>query len=227
MDSYTSCIKVLQSGTRCKNKAKYGDFCGVHREKGPPLLLKLPDDIIYNILRHISHPIDLGNFAKASLHVQFLTSCHIQNMIKYELPLINPSYFNKDERFLLRRYDGIELYRQACVLERKWVYLLFLAIGGLYTNFKKTENALRINNKSIHVHISNKWNNRRTINNYYLENKKDTRCFSSVFSISISYTISHGSTTNIDSIEKCHYRRTFETTNFAKIEQYFWKHCMS
>ena len=199
----TLCYNVLQSGTRCKNKAKYGNYCGLHRYKGPPLLLGLPDGAIYNILRCISNPKDLGNFAQASLRIKYLTACHIENMIMYELPLINRRYFSKFEK---DTYDH-EYKDYVHYLEQKWYYLLFLAIGGLYTNFKLAGKVFHVNNKIISVYIHSQWKRERPQRTLY-DNQ--------IFGISI-----------IDRTPIVSYSTTFETTNYDTIEQFFWKHCLS
>ena len=185
----TFCRKVLDSGIRCKNKAKYGDYCGFHRYKGPPLLLELPDDAIYSILKYISNPKDFINFAQMSPRILFFTSCRIQNIIKYELPLINPRYYD---------------------------YLLFLAIGGLYTKFELDmyTKKFEVNNKTVHVHISSRWkNNKLTKTN----SDGSARPSNNLFVLNIS-VVDIKPTTSLYSI--------VETTNFDIIERFFWENCI-
>ena len=207
LENRPSCSQVLRSGKRCKNRSKYGNYCILHTYKGPPLLLELHDDVIYNILRCISNPKDLGNFALVSPHIQFLTSCHITNMIKNELLFVDPVCFNSTVKIGMLRHDV--LYAQEYFLAQKWNYLLFLAIGGLYTKFKfkQAGNKFIVNNKIISVQISDNWMKKNS-QQMATDNKL-------VFCINIRKVTS-------TIVYKCE----FQTTDFETIEQFFWKHCL-
>ena len=105
-----------------------------------------------------------------------------------ELPLVDMSGFWMWEK---------ETYRQAIASRRKWTDLIFLAIGGLYTNFRTNkETSYVINNKYIHFYVLDRVaaNNELTFC-IHIKDKKSTSSF-------------------------C-------TTNIKKMELFFWKHCIS
>ena len=207
------CSQILRSGKRCKNRPKYGNYCILHAYKGPPLLLELHEDVMYNILRCISNPKDLGNFALVSPRIQFLTACHITSMIKNELPLVDPIYFNSTTRIGLLKHSIF--YAQRYFLEQKWNYLLFLAIGGLYTRFKfkQAGNKFIVNSKIISVHI---YSDMSEYNWTRKNSQKMTTNNELVFCINIK-----------EVTPTIVYKGEFQTTNFETIEQFFWKHCLN
>ena len=187
------CNKVLQSGKRCKNKAKYGNYCGVHIHTFP--LLELGDDAVSHIIQYVTDPKDLRNFALVSARIQFLIALHTEKMIKYDLPLAKCFDIDFDTPYIMKiRYS----------VQRKWKYILFLAIGGLFVNFKTAGGKFYFNNKIISIDILQGWHVRRP------------KCKISddeyVFCI------------NVKEITRTTYYNTkFETTDFDKIEQFFWK----
>ena len=221
------CSKILRSGKRCKNKAKYGNYCGVHKDndKGFPLL-ELHDDIINNIIQCIIDPKDLKNFASVSLRIQFFVACHTERMIKYELPLDNLFTYNS----FIARVD-IRQYLQKRALEiKKWNYILFLAIGGLYIKFKPAGTKFYFNNFIVTTYISQQWKMFRTKRSNY----SDTSCILTrtqnvrvkanlenndvILPVRVVFGINVKKMTPTSS-----YNSTFETTSLEEMEHFFWK----
>lgn len=200
MDSQ-SCSKILRSGKRCKNKLKYGNYCGIHKDEheGFPLL-ELPDDIIKRIVQCKIDLKDLQNFASVSPRIQFFIACHMEELIKYKLPL--DYLLNYD--VLLASANITQYYRERDSERKKWNYILFLAIGGLYKKFKHAGNKFHFDNCIITTYISKEWQIFRA--------KRSNSLVRVIFGINVKEMTPTRS-----------YNRTFETTNIDEMEHFFWK----
>lgn len=193
----TICNKTLQSGKRCKNKAKHGNYCGVHIHKcGAFPLLELHENLVSHIIQFVTDPNDLINFAFVSSRIKFLIALHMERMIKCELPRAYPFYID------------LHNIAESNSIRKKWKYLLFLAIGGLFINFKSAgHNKFYFNNKIISLEIDNKMWFTKSNNTRALPSINNDECVFIIRVKEITRTI--------------FYNTIFRTTNFDKIEYFF------
>lgn len=188
------CNKTLQSGKRCQNKAKYGEYCKVHMHNdGAFPLLELQDDVLSHIIQFVTNPNDLRNIALVSPRIKVIVACHLEKIITCGL-----SNFEKLQLGMFLGMQGPDITEPDINIfleTKRWKYLLFLAIGGLYINFKRSASNFKLDNTIVSVD----WK-RPIIGDPLLlciRTKEITRTSS--------------------------YYTKFETTDFDEIELFFWK----
>ena len=147
-------------------------------------LLALPEELIIKIVQYLNDPKDFLNLALVSPRIKFIVACHLEKMIKYVLPRF------VEQHFILE--------------EKRWNYILFLAIGGLYINdFKKAGKNFKLYSDGI----SSKYK----VVNVEWKGYSDTlsRLLLCIKIKEITPTSS--------------YYSVFKTTDFDKLGQFFWK----
>ena len=201
------CSKVLRSGKRCTKTAKYGNYCKIHMSlcEGLPLLA-LPEELILKIVQYLNDPKDFLNLALVSPRIKFIVACHLEKMIKYVLPRFVEQYYN---RFIENDYS-IGLTKHFILEEKRWNYILFLAIGGLYINdFKKAGKNFKLYSDEIPSEYK--------VVNVEWKGYSDKTC-SSIKGSPLLLCIKIKEITPTSS-----YYSVFKTTDFDKLEQFFWR----
>lgn len=130
------CQATLNSGRPCNNQAKYGIYCGIHREKTTSTsLFELPTDILDKIYEFADLE-DLIRLSKTCCKSNYYVANYFQEHF-YELFDI--------EKLVLRNRTH---------LTRSVQEALFIMCGGGYKSYKIKNNAFYVDNKEIMISIS-------------------------------------------------------------------------
>ena len=169
-------------------------------------LLALPEELIIKIVQYLNDPKDFLNLALVSPRIKFIVACHLEKMIKYVLPRFVEQYYN---RFIENDYS-IGLTKHFILEEKRWNYILFLAIGGLYINeFKKAGKNFKLYSDEIPSEYK--------VVNVEWKGYSDKTC-PSIKGSPLLLCIKIKEITPTSS-----YYSVFKTTDFDKLEQFFWR----